>query len=654
VEPLLAAARPFDSLKYLATDSWELGGTNWTEEFRQQFIGLRGYDPVPYLPIVAGRIVENRNVSTRFLTDLRRTIADLISANHYDLFAARAKRHGLGIQAESGGPHGAPIDALETFRRSAVPQTEFWSQNPHRRVDKERYFTKEAASAANIYGQRFVAQEGETSIGPHWSESLANDLKPSFDMAITEGMNRLVWHEFTSSPASTGIPGQEYFAGTHLNPKVTWWNVGRPFFDYLNRIQFLMQQGTPVNDVLYFYGDHVPNFVRLKADDPAHVLPGFDYDVTNEDALLRSIRIQGRYLVGPSGVRWRVLVLPATRRVSLPVLQFVERYLQAGGVVVSLPPTSSTGNIASAKQEIFNATVERLWKHCTEGTSHAYGAGTLFCTANTHAALLAMDVTPDVELTSSEVRLGASSTDCIDSIHRRSGDTDIYFIRSAYAEAKSFSIAFRAHRHAELWDPISGEFHRVATISRNAQQTTLELTLPANGSIAVLFSDDVTGGLQPKLVRTEPVTADWTLTFPQNPPIKLSDLVSWTSLGAQRYFSGTAIYRATIIAPTLRTNELACLSFKAVHEIAIVTLNGTPQPPIWTPPYTSCFINLRRGVNSIEISVTNLWRNRIVGDAQSRSAASTKTNIKPPNPDARLIPSGLIGAPRWLIFNASQ
>jgi hypothetical protein len=59
-------------------------------------------------------------------------------------------------------------------------------------------------------------------------------------------------------------------------------------------------------------------------------------------------------------------------------------------------------------------------------------------------------------------------------------------------------------------------------------------------------------------------------------------------------------------------------------------------------------------VNSIEISVTNLWRNRIVGDAQSRSAASTKTNIKPPNPDARLIPSGLIGAPRWLIFNASQ
>ena len=231
-------------------------------------------------------------------------MADLIVSEHYDVFAEKARTHGMGIQAESGGPHGAPLDALETFRRAAVTQTEFWSQNPHRNADPERFFSKQAASAANIYGQRFIAQEGETSIGPQWSESLATDLKPSFDMAITEGMNRLVWHEFTSSPASTGLPGQEYFAGTHLNPKVTWWNAGAAFFTYLNRVQFLMQQGTAVNDILYFYGDNVPNFVRLKADDPAHVLPGYDYDVTDEDALLHSIHMEGGKLRGPGGVAW--------------------------------------------------------------------------------------------------------------------------------------------------------------------------------------------------------------------------------------------------------------------------------------------------------------------------------------------------------------
>ena len=189
-----------------------------------------------------------------------------------------------------------------------------------------------------------------------------------------------------------------------------------------------------------------------------------------------------------------------------------------------------------------------------------------------------MKLLPDVEILSSEIRLAPSSTDCIDFIHRRSRNTDVYFIRSAYAQQQSFSIAFRANRPAELWDPISGEIHRAVAISRNDQQTTLRLTLPANGSIAVVFTDHVTGQLQPQLVRTEPVTADWTLTFPQNPPIKLSGLVSWTSLGSERYFSGTAIYRAAIMAPSLRTDESACLSFTAVHEIATVTLNGIPQP----------------------------------------------------------------------------
>ena len=107
----------------------------------------------------------------------------------------------------------------------------------------------------------------------------------------------------------------------------------------------MMQQGHAVHDVLYFYGDQVPNFVRLKANDPAHALPGYDYDVTNQDALLRTIRIEGPELVGPSGVRWKMLVLPAARRVSIPVLEFIERYLKAGGTVVSLPPTSTTGNV---------------------------------------------------------------------------------------------------------------------------------------------------------------------------------------------------------------------------------------------------------------------------------------------------------------------
>ena len=89
---------------------------------------------------------------------------------------------------------------------------------------------------------------------PHWQKW--DNLKPSFDKAICEGLNLLVWHAFVCSPASEGIPGQQYFAGTHLNPLVTWWKQSDPVFAYFNRCQALMR-GKPFADVLYYYGSHV-------------------------------------------------------------------------------------------------------------------------------------------------------------------------------------------------------------------------------------------------------------------------------------------------------------------------------------------------------------------------------------------------------------
>ncbi len=664
VEPLLAAAHSSPSLKYLATDSWELGGTNWTQSFAEEFTKRRGYDPVPWLPVVAGRIVGDRDRSARFLTDLRRTVADLIVANHYDLFAEHAAQHGLGVQAESGGPHGAPIDALETFRRSAVPQSEFWSQNPHRSKDEERFFTKEAASAANIYGQRFVAQEGETSIGPQWSESLATDLKPSFDMAITEGMNRLVWHEFTSSPASTGLPGQEYFAGTHLNPKVTWWNAGSAFFTYLNRIQFIMQQGTPVNDILYFYGDNVPNFVRLKADDPAHALPGYDYDVTNEDALLHTIHLTGNSLIGPSGVTWRALVLPKTRRLSLPALEQIGHYLQSGGSVIGLPPVSPTGMANGTSQATFLSLVQAIWgETCDPGSHHPYAQGHVYCTQDAHAALAAMQVLPDVI---AEPGLQPANSDSrLDYAHRRNGTTDIYFLRNGSSAASQNDIVFRAHgATVELWNPVTGEIHRLAdpTLTPDGR-TRVHVDLAPFGSAFVLFSSDATtpGSQQQfKIVQTQPfvIKGEWSVTFQSGrgaptQPILVTDLKSWTDSpnDGVRFFSGTAIYKAETTAPAFADGEQVLLRFPEVHEVARVKINGHDAGTVWAAPLTlRADLWLKKGNNTIEIEVTNLWHNRIVGDLQPGATQHyTSTNITSYRADSPLLPSGLIGTPEWLI-----
>ncbi len=126
-----------------------------------------------------------------------------------------------------------------------------------------------------------------------------------------------------------GLPGQEYFAGTHVNPQVTWWDQSGAFIDYMHRTQSIVQNGKFVADVLYYYGDHVPNVFPFKHSDPAGVMPGFDYDVTDETIFLQ-LKIKDGKIVVPGGVEYRVLVLPDHKVLSMAVLEKTEELLQEG------------------------------------------------------------------------------------------------------------------------------------------------------------------------------------------------------------------------------------------------------------------------------------------------------------------------------------
>ena len=72
----------------------------------------------------------------------------------------------------------------------------------------------------------------------------------------------------------------------------------------------MLQQGLFVADVCYYYGDHVPNFAQLKRVRPRPVLPGYDYDVITEEALLTRMAVRDGRIVLPDGMSYRVLVLP--------------------------------------------------------------------------------------------------------------------------------------------------------------------------------------------------------------------------------------------------------------------------------------------------------------------------------------------------------
>ncbi len=342
VEPLIADAGPLagSTLKYLHTDSWEVEALNWTPTLREEFRKRRGYDLLPFLPVMAGRIVDSRPASNRFLYDLRKTLGDLAIDNHYRLFSDLAHKHGLQIHPESGGPHAVPIDAQRCLGMDDAPMSEFWAWSWRHRVgDTNRFFVKQPASAAHTYGHRLVLAEGFTDIGPHWQESLSENLKPSFDRALCEGLNLLVWHAFVCSPAAMGIPGQQYFAGTHFNPNTTWWAKSAAFLSYIDRCQFMLQQGLFVADACYYYGDHVPNFAQLKRSDPAHVLPGYDYDVVTEEVILKRMSVRDGRIVLPDGMSYRVLVLPDRPGISLPVLRKLKQLVKAGATIIGPKPS---------------------------------------------------------------------------------------------------------------------------------------------------------------------------------------------------------------------------------------------------------------------------------------------------------------------------
>lgn len=665
VQPLVDDAKPYRrALRYLVTDSWELGGANWTPRFRAEFRKRRGYDLLPYLPVVAGRIVGDRATSNRFLNDFRRTIGDLVIDEHYKPFAELSARHGLGIHPESGGPHGAPVDALETLATGAFPQMEFWARAPGHRVrDEDRFFVKQASSVAHTYGKTLVAAEGPTSIGPHWEESLGGNLRPTIDQAFCEGLNRVVWHTFTTSPKEAGVPGQEYFAGTHLNPNVTWWHLAGTFLGYINRSQFLLQQGLPVVDVVYYYGDHVPNFAQLKRWDPAHVLPGYDFDWADEQVLRTRMAVRDGKIVLPDGMSYRVLALPEHENISLEAMRAVRRLVLAGATVVGPRPTRGTG--LGDKDAEIQAIAEELW-----------GKGRIRTAQSAKEALAALRVVPDV-----------AAAETLDFIHRRTADADIYLIRNKSAEAFRGDAVLRVRNKApEFWDAETGRIRTDVVYDFTADGVRVALRLDGEASVFVVLrqaaqrhavsvagpeSDvtiDLAGGTLSAAkagsyrVKTSdgrewtaevaaPVVATvagpWTVQFAPGwgaPARTVFDrLSSWTehSDAGIRYFSGSATYQTRFQAAEAGAHEL---DLGEVREFARVRVNGRERAVLWKKPFRVTIDDVRAGWNDLDVEITNLWPNRLIGDQMlPPEQRRTRTNITKWTAESKLLPSGLLG-----------
>ncbi len=662
VEPLLKAIGPLagKSLRYLHTDSWECGGMNWTEGFEREFKERRGYDPLPWLPVIAGCIVESRDASNAFLADFRKTIADAVADRNYGLFAALARERGMAIHPESAGPHAGPLDGLKNYGRGELMMSEFWVPSPHRPRPENRFFVKQAASAAHVYGRRLVGAEAFTSIGPHWEDVLWASQKPSFDHELCDGLNLAFVHTFTCSPEEMGLPGQEYFAGTHFNPNVTWWPYAGEFIRYLNRCQFVAQRGRFIADVLYYYGDHVPNIARRKADDPAGTLPGFDYDVINEE-LLPKLSVRDGRLALPNGMRYRILALPDHRVLSLAALRAVHRLAAAGATVLGPKPLRAVSLEGGAEgAEEFRRLADELWgadEPAAKG-SRAVGQGRVLRGMTAREALLGDGLRPDCEFTDTAVDAE------LDWIHYAADGAEIYFICNQRPRVERFTCRLRVGgRQPEFWDAVTGSIRDATTFAFEDGRTAFPLELGPNGSLFLVLRRPAGEGrsVAPNAEVLRPlreIAGPWEVRFDPargGPgPVRFEKLVSWTDRPEEgvRFYSGTAVYRTTFDlegAPPAGSRVALDLGEVKDTGIARVRLNGTDLGVVWCPPFR---VDVSKAVkpagNALEIEVVNSWRNRLVGD-RDRPAGQrlTKTNITI-RKEWKPVEAGLLGPVRVL------
>lgn len=651
-----------DDLSLFMTDSWEAGFQNWTPALLQEFRKRRDYDPMPFVPVLGGRVVQSADASNRFLWDFRLTLKELMVDTHYGVLAEELRKRGMTFYAEANGDNPRALgDGLTMKARTDVPTGEYWYRNfasgPGQNSLKADL--KESASAANLYGRRLAAVEGLTvAAGQDPFSFSPRMLKPVADEIFSLGINKFLIHESRHQPLVDAKPGLAMaIFGQYFTRNETWAEDAGPWVRYLARSSYLLQQGRFVSDIAYFYGEDQSLTEIFRSKPNTDVPPGHGYDYLNPESLLKRLSVRGGRLQAEGGASYRILLLPPhVDRLTLPALQRIRDLIEAGAVVAGARPVGGLG-LRSPDADI-RAIADVVWgtqQLTTEGRS--FGKGKVYPTLA--AALAGESIRPDVQFSDT------SLADDLRVVHRRTDEAEIYFISNQSGRAANLDGTFRVSaRGAELWCAGTGNIEPTTAYAER-EVTRVPLRLAADEAVFVVFRR----GTAPRVVPTSQdaesamIDGPWAVSFEPNRGAPASSqferLRSWTEAEDPgiRYFSGSATYRKSVSVTNdwLVPGERVELDLGAVHELAAVTINGKPVATLWRAPYrVDVTALLRPGDNAIELRLVNLWPNRLIGDKQPGATPIAYAPQSPYTKDSPLMTSGLLGPVRLIRMTRRQ
>ena len=260
-------------LRAYFVDSMELEGSNWTDDFAEEFRRRNGYDIMPWLPFImfkTGRLGEvvsyeygakqspdfKRRVQTVRL-HFERTKAQLLYERFTTVFADWCKAQGVLSRGQAYGRGFFPLLSSTAYD---IPEGESWTtnylrhrigeempDNDYRRGRAYTMINKYVSSAAHHSGRRLVSAEEMTNTYRMFETTLEL-LKLGSDMSAISGTTHSVWHGFNYSPPQAGFPGWVQY-GSYLNEQNTWWPYFRLLNDYRARMSAILQNAdmqTPI------------------------------------------------------------------------------------------------------------------------------------------------------------------------------------------------------------------------------------------------------------------------------------------------------------------------------------------------------------------------------------------------------------------------
>ena len=389
---LVADSKPVVGKSLVAThiDSWEVGSQNWTPLFRQEFEKRRGYDLFPFLPAMTGRVVENLEVSERFLWDLRQTISELVLENYAGHFRELAHRKGLRLSIEAYST--CPVDEMAYAGRADEPMGEFWSWAKYGAA----FSCTEMTGAAHVYGKRIVGAEAFTAGDQERWLGHPGGIKELGDWAFCEGINRFVFHRYAMQPwPGDARPGMSMGPwGLHYERTQTWWEQSRAWHEYLARCQFLLQQGLFVADICLLSPEGSPQTIDRQKAFISHAActegqplerPGHNFDTCPPEVVLTRMSVKDGKLVLPDGMSYRMLALPRSETMTPQLLRKIKDLVRAGATVAGNRPlkSPSLSGYPACDAEL-RALADELWGSRETGaalTEIRLGKGRVLCGA---------------------------------------------------------------------------------------------------------------------------------------------------------------------------------------------------------------------------------------------------------------------------------